>query len=77
MNWLKLYWNNRNQHGNIFTILVSRETRRQRRNERQLAEQCIAKHQIQARNSCIADARSYRVARRFPMSVIAELDWGS
>jgi hypothetical protein len=75
MNWLKLYWNNRNQPGNIFTSLVSRETRRRRRTERQLAEQCITKHQVWARNSCVADARSYRVARRFPMSVIAELDW--
>lgn len=77
MNWLKLYWNSRNQPGNIFTVLVSRETRRRRQDERQLAEQCIIKHQVWARSSCIADARSYRVARRFPMSAIAELDWGN
>jgi hypothetical protein len=74
MNWLKLYWKNRNQPENIFTLLVSRETRRRRRDERQLAEQCIIKHQVWARSSCVADARNYRVARCFPTS---ELDWGN
>src|SRR5262249_43318871 len=76
MNWLKHYWNSRNESGNIFPILVRRENRRRRRSERRFAERCITKHQVRARKSCVADARSYRVARRFPMSVIAELDWG-
>jgi hypothetical protein len=33
------------------------------------------KHQLQARNSCVADARSYRVARRLPVPAAAPFDW--
>jgi hypothetical protein len=55
--------------------LGNRETRRQRRDERRLAEQRTTKHPVQSRNSCIADARSYRVARRFPVSAIPQLGW--
>jgi hypothetical protein len=33
-----------------------------RRDERRLAEQRTTKHQFQARKSCVADARSYRIA---------------
>ena len=75
MNWGNFHLNGRNQLDGIFMALVNRETRKRRRNERRFAEQRTTRHQIQARNSCIADARNYRVARQFPMSAIAELDW--
>ncbi len=75
MNWATFHLNGRNQLDGIFMALVNRETRKRRRNERRFAEQRTTRHQIQARNSCIADARNYRVARQFPMSAIAELDW--
>ena len=71
----KLHLNGPNQLEDIFVAIVNREIRKRRRGERRLAEQHTTKHQIQSRNSCLADARSYRVARRFPMSAIAELDW--
>jgi hypothetical protein len=54
---------------------VDRRVRERRREELQFAEQRTTKHRLQARKSCIADARSYRVARQFPMSAVAELDW--
>ena len=47
-----------------FRALVDRTIRKQRREERQLAEQRGTKHHFQARNSCIIDGRNYRVARR-------------
>ena len=43
---------------------VDRKIRERRRGERRLAEQRTTKHQLLARNSCVADARSYRIARR-------------
>jgi hypothetical protein len=46
----------------------------QRRDEQRLAEQCTTKHRFQARKSCVADARSYRVARRLPVSAVALFD---
>ncbi|HEY9500739.1 MAG TPA: hypothetical protein VIR01_03785, partial [Pyrinomonadaceae bacterium] len=46
-----------------------------RREERRFAEQRTTKYRVQARTSCIADARSYRVARRFPLLAIAQFDW--
>ena len=52
--------------------LVDRSIREQRRDERRLAEQRPTKHQFQARKSCIADARSYRVARRLPVLAVAQ-----
>jgi hypothetical protein len=58
-----------------FKTLVDRQTRKQRRDERWFAEQRTTKHQLKARKSCIADARNYRVARHFPVSVAAKLDW--
>jgi hypothetical protein len=58
-----------------FGFLLHRQMRKQRRNDRQLAEQCTTKHQLEARKSCVADARSYRVARQFPLSAIGHLDW--
>ena len=54
---------------------VDRKISEQRRDERRFAEQRTTKHKVQARNSCIADARSYRVARRFPVLAIAQFDW--
>ena len=44
--------------------LVDRTIRKQRREERRLAEQRTTKYRFQARQSCIPDARSYRIARR-------------
>jgi hypothetical protein len=60
---------------NSFKTLVYRHLRKQRRDERRLAEQRTTKHQFEASKSCVADARSYRVAREFPRSVAAQLDW--
>ena len=54
---------------------VDRKISEQRRDERRFAEQRTTKYRVQARNSCIADARSYRVARRFPTLAIAQFDW--
>jgi hypothetical protein len=58
-----------------FKALVDRQMRKQRRDERQLAEQRTTRRQFEARNSCAADARSYRMAREFPMSAAVQLDW--
>ena len=58
-----------------FKTLVDRKIRERRGNERRLAEQRTTKHQLPARNSCIADARSYRVARRLPVLAPAQFDW--
>lgn len=58
-----------------FKTFVDRQIRKHRRDERRLVEQRTTKHLVDARKSCVADARSYRMAREFPMSVAAELDW--
>src|SRR5439155_1198998 len=58
-----------------FKALVGRKIRERRRDERQLAEHRTTKHQLQARNSCVADSRSYRVARRLPVPAAAQFDW--
>jgi hypothetical protein len=50
-----------------FKNLIDRKIHERRRGERRLAEQRTTKHQLLARNSCIADARSYRIARQFPV----------
>jgi hypothetical protein len=50
-----------------FKNFVDRKIRERRRGERLLAEQSTTKHQLLARNSCVADARSYRMARQFPV----------
>jgi len=57
---------------NSFMHLVDRSMREQRREERRLAEQRATKHGFQARKSCVADARSYRVARRLPVLDVAQ-----
>jgi hypothetical protein len=54
---------------------VYRQLRKRRRVERLLAEQRTTKHQVEARKSCVADARNYRIAREFPISAVAQLDW--
>ncbi len=62
---------------NSFMHLVDRSIREQRRDERRLAEQRATKHRFQARKSCIADARSYRVARRLPVLAVAQFHGGT
>ncbi len=64
----------RDQIENSFMHLVDRSIREQRRDERRLAEQRATKHRFQARKSCIADARSYRVARRLPVLAVAQFN---
>ncbi len=58
-----------------FKVLVDRKIRERRRDERRLAEHRTTKHQLQARNSCVADARSYRIARRLPVPAAPHFDW--
>ena len=54
-----------------FKNFVDRKIRERSRGERRLAEQRTTKHQLLARNSCVADARSYRIARRLPFKTFA------
>ena len=72
MNWDTLLVIGRDRDS--FKALVGRKIRERRQDERQLAEHCTTKHQLQARNSCVADARSYRVARRLPVPAAARSD---
>jgi len=65
----------RDEIENSFMHLVDRSIREQRREDRQLAEQRATKHRFQARKSCVADARSYRIARRLPVLAVALIDW--
>ena len=58
-----------------FKALVGRKIRERRQTERQLAEHRTTKHQLQAKNSCVADARSYRLARRLPVPAAARSHW--
>jgi hypothetical protein len=66
-----------NQIENRFMHLVDRSIREQRREERCMAEQRATKHRFQARKSCVADARSYRLARRLPLLPVAQFDGGT
>jgi len=50
------------QVGDSFKTFVDREIHERRRDERRLGEHRTTKHQLQARKSCVADARSYRLA---------------
>jgi len=59
---------------NSLVRFADRKIREQRRDERRLAEQRTTKHRLQARKSCTADARSYRVARRLPIFATAQFD---
>jgi hypothetical protein len=54
-----------------FKNLIDRQIRELRRGERRLAEQRTTKHQLLARGSCVADARSYRIAKQFPVKSFA------
>ena len=60
---------------NSLVRFADRKVSEQRRDERRFAEQRTTKHRVQARNSCVADARSYRIARRFPLLAVAQFDW--
>jgi hypothetical protein len=63
MNWGKLLLIGRlDQVGDSFKTLVDRKIRERRQYERRLGEHRTTKHRIQARKSCVVDARSYRVA---------------
>jgi hypothetical protein len=73
MNWDKLLLIGRDRDS--FKALVGRKIRERRQDERQFAEHRTTKHQLQARNSCVADARSYRVARRLPVLAPTQFDW--
>jgi len=73
MNWDKLLVIGRDRDS--FKALVGRKIRERRQDERQLAEHRTTKHQLQARNSCVADARSYRVARRLPVPAAPRSHW--
>jgi hypothetical protein len=66
----------RDEIENSFMHLVDRKIREKRRDERRLAERRTTKHRFQARKSCIADARSYRVARRLPVLAVAQFHSG-
>ena len=50
------------QVGASFKTFIDRKICERRRDERRLCEHCTTKHRLQARKSCVADARSYRVA---------------
>jgi hypothetical protein len=54
-----------------FKNLIDRQIRERRRGERRLAEQRTTTYQLLARNSCVADARSYRIARRLAFKSFA------
>ena len=75
MNWGKLHLIGRDRGQDSFKTLVDRKVREQRRDERRVAEHRTTKHQLQARSSCVADARSYRVARQLPVPAAAKFDW--
>ena len=73
MNWnFRLFGRGWVEHR--FRTLVARELREQHRKERQLAQGRTTKHRLQARMSCIADARNYRVARQVPILATARFD---
>jgi len=63
MNYMKGHLFARDRVQYSFRALVHRTVRERRREEQRLAEQCGMKHQFRARNSCILDARNYRIAR--------------
>jgi hypothetical protein len=74
MNWGKLHLIGRDRVQDSFKTLVERQIRERRRDERRLVEQRTTKHQLRARKSCLADARSYRIARRLPAPVALQFD---
>jgi hypothetical protein len=62
MIWERLLAGDEARLGNGFRALIDRSMGEWRQNERRLAERRTIKHRLQARKSCVADARSYRVA---------------
>jgi hypothetical protein len=64
----------RDESENSLTRFADRKIHEQRRDERRFAEQRTTRHRFQARKSCVADARSYRVAGRFPVLAVARFD---
>ena len=62
MNLGQLLLGDEDHLGNGFGTFIDRKIRERRQNERQLAEYRATKHRLEARKSCVADARSYRVA---------------
>ena len=72
MNWEKPHLLVRYRVEGGFETLVDRTIREQRCEERRLAERRTSKHRLQAKKSCIPDARSYRVARRLLLLVRAQ-----
>jgi hypothetical protein len=60
---------------NSLMRFVDRKIGEQRRDERRLAELRTTKHRFQARKSCVADARTYRIARRLPVLLVGQFDW--
>jgi hypothetical protein len=65
----------RDEIENSLVRFANRKISEQRRDERRLAERRTTRYRFQARKSCVADARSYRVARRFPVLAVAQFDW--
>jgi ribosomal protein L32 len=61
----------RDEIENSLMSFVDRRISEQRRDERRLAEQRTTKHRFQARKSCVADARGYRIAKRLPVLAVA------
>ena len=57
-----LFGGNRAEHS--LGTFIDRTIRERRHQDRRLAEQRATKHSFEARNSCISDARNYRIARR-------------
>ncbi len=74
MNWKALDSFRRGwvEHG--FKTLVDCKIVERRRAERRLAERRATKHHFQAIKSCIADARSYRIARKLSAVGTAQFD---
>ena len=62
MNLGQLLLGDEDHFGSGFRTFVDRKIRERRQNERQLAERRTTKHRFESRKSCVADARSYRVA---------------
>ena len=66
---------NEDQIDSTLMRFANRKLTEQRRDERRLAEQRITTHRFQAMKSCVADARSYRIARHFPSRAVPHFDW--
>jgi hypothetical protein len=75
MNLEKIWLFSRDWIERGFKTLVDRTIRERRREELRFTEQRSTKHRLKARKSCIADGRSYRVARSLPILTNAQFDW--